>query len=99
MRKKQCKAWGKECQKCKKLNHFAAACETGKWKEKRDEKKKASVKVVTTVETTNQSAAPAVPAVVTTAPAAGLNSVQVVPQPAYTFNPERFSEVTDGDGE
>ena len=34
------------------------------------------------------------------APAAGLNSVQVVrqiQQPAYTFNPERFSEITDGD--
>ena len=55
------------------------------------------MKVVSMVETAPLAAAPAVPAVVTTAPAAGLNSVQVVTQQAYTFNPERFSEVTDGD--
>ena len=98
VRKKLCKAWGKEYQKCKKLHHFAAACKTGKWKEKQEEKKKAAVKVVTTVETAPPAAAaaPAVPAVVIAAPAAGLNSVQVAPQPAYTFNPERLSEVTDG---
>ena len=51
-----------------------------------------------------ETASPATPAVLatppaaaaSTAPAAGLNSVQqVVPQPTYTFNPERFSEITD----
>ena len=60
-------------------------------KEKAREKKKASVNVVNTVGTA-PPAAPAAPAVVAAAPAAGVNSVQVVPQPAYTFNPERFSE-------
>ena len=67
-------------------------------KRKARREKKASVRVVTTAETAPPAAAPAVPAVVTAAPATGLNSVQVVPQPAYTFNPERFSEVADGDG-
>ena len=65
--------------------------------EKAREKKKASVNVVNTVGTA-PPAAPAAPAVVAAAPAAGVISVQVVPQPAYTFNPERFSETTDGDG-
>ena len=91
MRKKLCKVCGKEGQKYKKLHHIAAACKTGKWKEKRGEKKEATVKVVTAA-----AAAPAVQAVVTAAPAAGPNSVQVAPRPAYTFNPERFSEVTYG---
>ena len=53
-----------------------------------------------TVETAPQAtpSVPAAPALVTTAPAAGLNSVKVVLQPAYTFNHERFLEISDGDG-
>ena len=57
---------------------------------------------VNTVETA-PPATPAVPttppaAAVSTALAAGLSSVQqVVPQPAYTFNPERYSEQDQGD--
>ena len=88
-----------ESQKCKKLHHFAAACKTGEWKKKREEKKKAAVKVVTMVETAPPAVAavPAVPAVVAAAPTAGLNLVQVAPRPTYTFNPEIFSEITDGD--
>ena len=34
VRKKLFKAWGKECQKCKKHHFFAAAYKTGEWRKK-----------------------------------------------------------------
>ena len=88
-RKKHCKAWGQSCKKCMKLNHPAAAC-----------KIKKVVAAMETAPAPAVAALSAAPAAAAAAPAAGLNSVQVMPQiqPAYTFNPERFSEVTDGDG-
>ena len=96
MRKKYCKAYGRTCDKCQKLNHLSAACRTDQIKKRRDENKRkaATVKEVSTVEVALAAAA-TVP--VAAAPGAVLNSVQAVPQtqqPAgYVFNPERFSEI------
>ena len=96
MRKKYCKAYGRMCDKCQKLNHFSTVCKTDRIKKRRDENKRkaaASVKEVSTVD----APAAAVAAPVVAAPGAVLNSVQAVPQtqqPAgYVFNPERFSEI------
>ena len=92
MRKKYCKACGRTCDKCQKINHISAACKSEQIKKRREEnKKKATVKELSAVE---EAPAAVAAAPVAAAPAAVLNSVHAVAQtqqPAgYVFNPKRF---------
>ena len=92
MRKKFCKAYGRTCDKCQKINHISAACKSEQIKKRREEnKKKATVREVSAVEVAPAAVAAAP---VAAAPAAVLNSVHAVAQtqqPAgYVFNPKRF---------
>ena len=94
--KKFCKAYGKTCNKCQKINHLSAACKSVQIKKQREEnKKKASVKEVSAVE---EAPASVVADPAPAAPAAVLNSVKGVTntqQPdSYVFNLERFSEMS-----